>query len=65
VKNSPEIYHQIFRLRIKHDFFHGKYGPQRWAASVIFKKLPKENSRPIGENFPNLVTLLGSDVSTS
>jgi hypothetical protein len=24
---------------------------------VIFKKLPKVNSRPLGENSPNLVTL--------
>jgi hypothetical protein len=28
-----------------------------YAPSVIFKKLPKENSRPIGENSPKLVTL--------
>jgi hypothetical protein len=29
-----------------------------WATSVIFKKLPKVNNRPLGENSPNLVTLL-------
>jgi hypothetical protein len=28
------------------------------AASVFFTKLPKVNSHPIGENSPNLVTLL-------
>jgi hypothetical protein len=27
------------------------------STSVIFKKLPKVNDRPIGENSPNLVTL--------
>jgi hypothetical protein len=27
------------------------------AISVIFTKLPEGNSRPIGENSPNLVTL--------
>jgi hypothetical protein len=29
-----------------------------WAASVIFMNLPKENNHPLGENSPNLVTLL-------
>jgi hypothetical protein len=29
-----------------------------WAAFAIFKKLPKVNTRPLGENSPNLVTLL-------
>jgi hypothetical protein len=29
------------------------------ATSVIFEKLPKkENNRPLGENSPNLVTLI-------
>jgi hypothetical protein len=28
-----------------------------WATSVIFKKLPKVNNRPMGENSPHLVTL--------
>jgi hypothetical protein len=28
-----------------------------WAIYLIFKKLPKVNNRPIGENTPNLVTL--------
>jgi hypothetical protein len=28
-----------------------------WATSVIFKKLPKANNHPLGENDPNLVTL--------
>jgi hypothetical protein len=29
-----------------------------WAASVIFKKLPRVNNRPLGEISPNLVTLM-------
>jgi hypothetical protein len=29
-----------------------------WATSVIFFKLPAVNNRPIGENSPNLVTLV-------
>jgi hypothetical protein len=29
--------------------------------SVIFKPLPKVNSRPIGENPPNLVTLIAGE----
>jgi hypothetical protein len=28
-----------------------------WATSVIFKKLPKVNNRPMGENSPHLVDL--------
>jgi hypothetical protein len=27
-------------------------------ASVFFRKLPRKNNRPLGENSPNLVTLL-------
>jgi hypothetical protein len=30
------------------------------AVSVIFTKLPKVNSRPTGENSPNLVTLVAT-----
>jgi hypothetical protein len=30
-----------------------------WSTSVIFIKLPKVNSHPMGENSPDLVTLLG------
>jgi hypothetical protein len=29
------------------------------ATSEIFKKLPKVNNNPFGENLPNLVTLFG------
>jgi hypothetical protein len=29
-----------------------------WATLEIFKKVPKENNHPTGENSPNLVTLI-------
>jgi hypothetical protein len=32
--------------------------PIIWAISVTCKKLPEVNSHPIGENSPNLVTLV-------
>jgi hypothetical protein len=35
-----------------------KSSPSIWAISVIFKKLPKVNNHPIGDNSPNPVTLL-------
>jgi hypothetical protein len=35
-----------------------KSGPFIGATFVIFSKLPKVNSHPIGENSPNLVTLV-------
>jgi hypothetical protein len=38
-------------------FSEDKSSLQIWATSVIFKKLPKENNRPIGNYSPNLVTL--------
>jgi hypothetical protein len=31
------------------------------ATSLIYKKLTKENNRPLGENSPNLVTLSASE----
>jgi hypothetical protein len=40
----------------------GKSGPTIWASFVIFKKLPKVNTHPIGEKSPNLVTLLSIKV---
>jgi hypothetical protein len=33
-----------------------------WDDLEIFKKLLKENNRPIGENSPNLVTLLRDEL---
>jgi hypothetical protein len=31
--------------------------PKAWDTSVIFRKLPEEKSRPLGEKSPNLATL--------
>jgi hypothetical protein len=42
----------------------GKSGTKIWATSVFFQKLPKVNNRPLGENSPNLVTLLKTDITT-
>jgi hypothetical protein len=42
-----------------HNFFRGiDVGRKLWATSEIFKRLPKENFLPKGENSPNLVTLV-------
>jgi hypothetical protein len=35
----------------------GKSSTKMWAITVIFQKLSKVNNCPIGDNFPNLVTL--------
>jgi hypothetical protein len=35
-----------------------------WDTSVIFKRLPVVNYRPLGENSPNLVTLVSSYISS-
>jgi hypothetical protein len=40
-----------------------KSSPKIWATCVIFKKYPKVNSRPIGENWPNMFTLDSSEFS--
>jgi hypothetical protein len=33
-----------------------------WATCVIFKKMPKVNNRPLGENLLYLITLLPNDL---
>jgi hypothetical protein len=43
--------------KLIHNFYCLKSSPIIGATSVIFTKLPKVNSDPIGENSPNLVTL--------
>jgi hypothetical protein len=35
----------------------GNSSPSICATSVIFKRQPKVNNRPLGQNWPNLVTL--------
>jgi hypothetical protein len=39
-------------------FCHPKRSPKLWANSSIFTKLSKVSNHPIGENSPNLVTLI-------
>jgi hypothetical protein len=41
-----------------HNLYGGKNSPKMSATSVIFKKIPKRTNRQMGENSPNLVTLL-------
>jgi hypothetical protein len=48
----------IFLWKLLHSVYRGKCSPIIWVTSVIFTKLPKENSHTRGENFPNLVTLV-------
>jgi hypothetical protein len=36
----------------------GKSSTNMWATSVIFKRLPKVNNHLLGENSPNLITLI-------
>jgi hypothetical protein len=61
-KKSPKMLLNPFLCKFMHNFFSlGKKLAQEVGlhTSAIEKKLPKENKRPIGENSPNLVTLLG------
>jgi hypothetical protein len=37
-----------------------KCRPKIWAWSVTFRKLPKVNNFPMGENSPNLITLFSN-----
>jgi hypothetical protein len=46
-----------FLSKLIHNFYHGKNSQNISATVVLFKKLPKGNNCPIGENSPNLVTL--------
>jgi hypothetical protein len=49
----------VFGKQPKQNFYHEKSSHKTFATSVI-KKLLKVNNYPIGENSPNLVTLLCS-----
>jgi hypothetical protein len=40
----------------------GKSSTKIWTTFVIFEKLSKVNNRPLGENSPNLVTLLSNQI---
>jgi hypothetical protein len=58
VKNSPNIF--FVKISINLTWNRGKSIPKIYATSVIFKALPKVNSRPVCEKSPNPVTLLPS-----
>jgi hypothetical protein len=58
-KNRPK-YSPIHCLsKLIHNFCSGEKKAKMRSTSVIFIKLPKVNSHPMGENSPDLVTLLG------
>jgi hypothetical protein len=59
VKNIAQKVAQCIFAKLMHNLYHGKSSPKMWVTSVIFKKLPKVNNYPLGENSPNLVTLPG------
>jgi hypothetical protein len=44
-------------------FHNGKSSPKIRATSALFKKLPKVNNHPTGENSPNPVTLVPLSLS--
>jgi hypothetical protein len=46
-----------------HNFYRGKSCPKNCATFVILQKLPKVNHRQMGENSPNLVTVLSSQAA--
>jgi hypothetical protein len=61
VKNSPKMWPNPFLVKMNayiHNFYRGKSCPKACDISVIYKKLPKLNNRPIGKNSSNLATLI-------
>jgi hypothetical protein len=61
VKNRPKL-SQIHFCQNQHipNFSDERSWPKISATALIIEKLPKGNNRPIGENSPNLVTLLAN-----
>jgi hypothetical protein len=49
-----------FSSKLTHNHNRGKSSPEMRAVFVIFVKLPIVNFQPLGENSPNLVTLMQS-----
>jgi hypothetical protein len=58
-KFAQNVSQPIFWTYYYISFTEEKSCPRLWTNSVIFIKLAKVNNRPMGENSPNLVTLLG------
>jgi hypothetical protein len=58
-KNRPIVSPTQFFAKINTQLFPTiKSIQNKTVTSEIFKKLPKENNNPLGENSPNLVTLV-------
>jgi hypothetical protein len=58
-KNRPIVSPTQFLAKINTQLFPTiKSIQNKTVTSEIFKKLPKENNNPLGENSPNLVTLV-------
>jgi hypothetical protein len=64
-KSRPKCSPIHFLLKVIDKFYRGKSSPVICASSLIFTKLPKVNSHPIGKNSPNLVTLIHSQCITN
>jgi hypothetical protein len=56
VKKWPKFCQAHILLKLKHNINRGKNVVAK--KIVIFEKLPRVNYRPMGENLPNLVTLV-------
>jgi hypothetical protein len=56
MKKSPKVWPNTFLSKLTHNL--NREWPLLWATSVILRKLAKENNHPLGENSPNLFTLL-------
>jgi hypothetical protein len=58
-KIAQKLAHHIFlSIRIHNVYRRKTRSPSIIATLVIFKQMPKENKRPLGENSPNLVALV-------
>jgi hypothetical protein len=57
LQESPKMKPKTFLPNLIHNCFVQKSYPTIWATFVIFVKMPKVISRPMGENSPNPVTL--------
>jgi hypothetical protein len=57
-KLAQNVAKHIFAKTFMHNVCHGKSGPKIWDISAIFIKRTKANNDPMGNNSPNLATLV-------
>jgi hypothetical protein len=57
-KFAQNVAQPIFGQYYHISFTEEKSCRRMWTNSILFIKLPKVNNRPMGENSPNLVTLV-------